>query len=101
MVGAAVSRVVPCDLARMASSGRTPARASRRLTPTRSGVLSAMAAIGVALNTSEHCGPVRLDALTPPAHACIPRVALCTPPLLGPGQDTAHPRTPRPAPPVC
>jgi hypothetical protein len=58
----------------------------------------------VALRTPEACVPVRLDALTPPVHSCIPRVGLCTPPLIGPGQGTppqSHPPYARPtAPPV-
>src|SRR5262247_3704874 len=45
----------------------------------------------VALSTSEVCVPVWLEALAPPAHSCLPRVGVCTPPLLGPGQGTPHP----------
>ena len=50
--------------------------------------------MSVALRTPAAWGPVRLDALTPPAHACSPRVGVCTPPLIGPGQGTppqSHP----------
>jgi hypothetical protein len=74
-----------------------------RFTPTRLGVSSAMDESRVALRTPAAWGPVRLDALTPPAHACSPRVGVCTPPLIGPGQGTppqshppmhAPPRTP-------
>jgi hypothetical protein len=53
-----------------------------------------MEEIRVALSTPDDCVPVRLEALTPPAHACIPRVDLFTPPLIGPGQGTPHQSTP-------
>jgi hypothetical protein len=47
-----------------------------------------MEEMSVAWRTPAAWGPVRLDALTPPVHACSPRVGGCTPPLLGPGQGT-------------
>jgi hypothetical protein len=59
-----------------------------RFTPTRLGVSSTMDESLVALSQPDAWVPVRLDALTPPAHACIPRVGVCTPPLIGPGQGT-------------
>jgi hypothetical protein len=59
-----------------------------RFTPTRLGVSSAMDESRVAVRTPAAWGPVRLDALTPPVHACSPRVGVCTPPLIGPGQGT-------------
>ena len=65
-----------------------------RFTPTRVGVSSAMDESLVALNQPAAWGPVRLDALTPPAHSCSPRVGVCTPPRIGPGQGTppqSHP----------
>jgi hypothetical protein len=53
-----------------------------------------MEEIRVALSTPDVWVPVRLDALTPPAHACNPRVGVCTPPLIGPGQGTPPQSTP-------
>jgi len=47
----------------------------------------------VALRTPDDCGLVWLEALTPPAHSRLPRVGVCTPPLIGPGQGTPHQNT--------
>jgi hypothetical protein len=56
---------------------RTRDWSSWRVTPHRSGVLSALDASLVAWSPADDWVPVRLDELTPPAHACLPRVGLC------------------------